>query len=407
MAGAGATVTARKEPGLYRRVERRVPELARALIEVFLEEIPRYDLLPQEQREGELTAGVEDNLHIFFRSLREERPPTDEELAGPRAAARRRAEERVPLEAVLSAYHVGAHRAWEMLVDAARRDEREELLAAADAVLRYLRHVTGAVATAYLDEQQAIYGEELDARRSLTQALLVGAPAHGLARRLGIGLAPAYVVGILDVGGPTEGDEAGAGAHRRARQLQECLDRHAGVPVLALLDGGGGSFLLPADVDGLEQVAGDLDVLAEDITAETGSPATIAGAAAETVTDVPEAMAQAGDVLDLVQRLGRPPGAYRLDDVLVEYQLTRESDALPLLSAALEPLAGNPDLLVTLETYLAHDQDRRSTAAALHVHPNTLDYRLRRIVDLTGLDTSTTRGLQILAAALTARRLEQ
>ena len=134
---------------------------------------------------------------------------------------------------------------------------------------------------------------------------------------------------------------------------------------------------------------------------------TAAGAAAETVTDVPEAMAQAGDVLDLVQRLGRPPGAYRLDDVLVEYQLTRESDALPLLSAALEPLAGNPDLLVTLETYLAHDQDRRSTAAALHVHPNTLDYRLRRIVDLTGLDTSTTRGLQILAAALTARRLEQ
>ena len=184
MAGAGAAVTARKEPGLYRRVERRVPELARALIEVFLEEIPRYDLLPQEQREGELTAGVEDNLHIFFRSLREERPPTDEELAGPRAAARRRAEERVPLEAVLSAYHVGAHRAGEMLVDAARRDEREELLAAADAVLRYLRHVTGAVATAYLDEQQAIYGEELDARRSLTQALLVGAPAHGLARRL-------------------------------------------------------------------------------------------------------------------------------------------------------------------------------------------------------------------------------
>jgi hypothetical protein len=36
MAGAGAGVTARKEPGLYRRVERRVPELARALIDVFL-----------------------------------------------------------------------------------------------------------------------------------------------------------------------------------------------------------------------------------------------------------------------------------------------------------------------------------------------------------------------------------
>jgi DNA-binding PucR family transcriptional regulator len=34
-----------------------------------------------------------------------------------------------------------------------------------------------------------------------------------------------------------------------------------------------------------------------------------------------------------------------------------------------------------------------------------LDYRLRRIVELTGLDPSTTRGLQLLGAALAARRL--
>jgi sugar diacid utilization regulator len=58
-----------------------------------------------------------------------------------------------------------------------------------------------------------------------------------------------------------------------------------------------------------------------------------------------------------------------------------------------------------LETYLGTDLDRRRTAAALHVHPNTLDYRLRRVVELTGLDPSTARGLQLLGAAMAARQL--
>jgi DNA-binding PucR family transcriptional regulator len=70
-------------------------------------------------------------------------------------------------------------------------------------------------------------------------------------------------------------------------------------------------------------------------------------------------------------------------------------------------LERNPDLTVTLETYLAHDLDRRRAAAALHVHPNTLDYRLRRIIELIGIDPSTARGLQLIGAALAARRLRK
>ena len=101
----------------------------------------------------------------------------------------------------------------------------------------------------------------------------------------------------------------------------------------------------------------------------------------------------------------RGPGAYSLADVLLEYQLSRPSDALPALGLLLEPLERNPDLVLTLETYLDHDLDRRGTAAALHVHPNTLDYRLRRVVDLTGIDPATSRGLQLVGAALAARRL--
>jgi DNA-binding PucR family transcriptional regulator len=115
---------------------------------------------------------------------------------------------------------------------------------------------------------------------------------------------------------------------------------------------------------------------------------------------------QARDVLRLSARLGRPPGLYRLRDVLLEYQLTRPSVAQDELRALLEPLERNPDLLLTLDAYLAEDTDRRRAAALLHVHPNTLDYRLKRIVELTGLDPATSAGLQLLGAAAAARRLD-
>jgi carbohydrate diacid regulator len=39
----------------------------------------------------------------------------------------------------------------------------------------------------------------------------------------------------------------------------------------------------------------------------------------------------------------------------------------------------------TLDAWFAHDESAAATAAALHIHRNTLDYRLRRVEELTGL----------------------
>jgi carbohydrate diacid regulator len=44
----------------------------------------------------------------------------------------------------------------------------------------------------------------------------------------------------------------------------------------------------------------------------------------------------------------------------------------------------------TLDAWFAHDGNAGATACALHVHRNTLDYRLRRIADITGLDLART-----------------
>ncbi len=379
------------------------------MIDAFIADIPLYARLPREQLTGEITDITENNLRIFFRILREVRSPNDEELAELRTSAARRAEERVPLEAVLTAYHIGARMGWRALVDEAGPEDLDALLAAGDGVLVYLQAVTSAVSTAYLEEQQAIHSEERDARRALANALLSGDPVDALAARLGVTVAPAYVVLSFAIGEHVDELDVGVvgtvAARRKLRRVQERLDAFAGEQVLGLLDPTGGAVLLPTSPGASGAVVNALAGLVDDVASAAAASVTAGAAVSNNLDGLERAARQARDVLGLAERMGRPPGLYLIGDVLLEYQLTRDSDARPLLAGLLDPLARNPDLVRTLETYLANDLDRRGTAAALHVHPNTLDYRLKRVAELTGLDPSSPAGLHLLAASLTARKL--
>ncbi|MFE9366261.1 helix-turn-helix domain-containing protein [Streptomyces sp. NPDC006978] len=73
------------------------------------------------------------------------------------------------------------------------------------------------------------------------------------------------------------------------------------------------------------------------------------------------------------------------------------------MAALLDPLENRPDLIDTLRIHLEHRHDRRSTARNLGLHPNTVDNRLARITELTGLDISSPRGNALALAALLLR----
>ncbi|HEV2889288.1 MAG TPA: helix-turn-helix domain-containing protein [Frankiaceae bacterium] len=374
---------------LYERVRNRVPVLSRRMVEAFAKEVPFYERLPREQLDGEIAQLCADNLRTFFATLIEDRKPTPEEHAEPRLSAARRAQERVPLDAVLTAYHLGARMAWQELCAQARPDETDDLLRAADSVQRWVQAVTATVATAYLEEQQAIHGEERDARRALVTALLNGEPADALAARLAVSLAGPWTVLAVDVG-PHEDERAGGvtgavAGSRKVRRVTAAL----GEGTLGALDATGGVVLVPGVDAALVAALGEA----------AGAPVWAAYAPAADARAVAAAGEQAREVLRLAR--SRPPGLYGLRDVLLDYQLTRPSDALPVLASLLDPLSA--ELRRTVESYLENDLDRRRTAAALHVHPNTLDYRLRRVVELTGLDPSTTNGLALLVAATVSR----
>ncbi|MBF8184997.1 PucR family transcriptional regulator [Nonomuraea sp. K274] len=61
-------------------------------------------------------------------------------------------------------------------------------------------------------------------------------------------------------------------------------------------------------------------------------------------------------------------------------------------------------LLTSVRTWMERDRRAEDAAAALHIHPNTLAYRLRRFAELTGRDLSSTAAFAEVWLALRAGR---
>jgi hypothetical protein len=180
--------------------------------------------------------------------------------------------------------------------------------------------------------------------------------------------------------------------------MRDELAACCGPAALSRLGVDNSTILLPEPVGCL------LDDLIERLSAAAGRAitATMAQAAPE---QIPKAVQDANDLLDLLRHLGCAPGLYRFGDHALEFQLTRPGPGRRTLAASLAPLEGT-DLLDTLERHLHHNGNRRITARDLYVHENTVTNRLRRIGELTGFDPLAPGGMWRLRSAMLARQAE-
>ncbi|MGA4840655.1 PucR family transcriptional regulator [Streptomyces sp. G45] len=262
----------------------------------------------------------------------------------------------------------------------------------------------------------------------LTRALLTGDPlATELAEALGTELSASgwYAVTVVRVPGPPGADLERAGA-------MEALAKAHQVPVAWRGDGGAGA---PAgELIALVPVPGpdartDADAEAD---AGGGDPPPVPGRkddeedpVRDLVRDVADALgrpcaagtalapaAELADGLDRARRISAAAPlrrasaltrAHTLADVHAELALGEVPFVDTWLHAVGRRLDPGPDLVVTLDAYYRHDMNRATTAAALNVHPRTLDYRLRRVRELTGLAPASTRGVRVLSSVVTRR----
>lgn len=372
------------------RLATRREQLAQRSLALIVERVPVYGRLPREQLEGEILEVVRTAMTLLLGSLQSGRPPDDDVLAGLRESAVRRAEERVPLPGILAAYHVGADVAWAALVEEAGDDEQDQLVAAAKVLLDLVQLLNVEVATAYVDEHRAIHSEERAADRARLEALL------GPDRVRPDDWPDDADVCLVEVRLGRSADEQDPGVEgavatrRKVRRAESWLASLAPHPAVQVTEHRGTVAVPTQD---LEATAADLHA---GLREATGVGVLLT---AVVVEDEGPRQAQEGAQLlaDLAAARGWTDRPVLVGDLLVPYLVARVPEVHRRARAARERLAEGPDLLETVVAWFDHDFDRRETAAALHVHPNTLDHRLRRISERLEVDLSTSAGIELAA----------
>jgi purine catabolism regulator len=175
--------------------------------------------------------------------------------------------------------------------------------------------------------------------------------------------APARVVVV--------GEARGSAAGRGLTALADAVERvaaDAGAPHLVTTRGDRIAALVQGDPPAIVAALGD-------VRAGIGRPI-------EQIADVPRSFR---DGLLAAERVQQGHLAYEDFDLatLLLSEVAPEH-IRPRVEELLAPLNANPPLLQALVEYFARDMDVNATAEAMHVHPNTLRYRLARVEKLLG-----------------------
>lgn len=270
-----------------------------------------------------------------------------------------------PLEALLAAYRVGARVAWRRfaLLAADAGLGTPGLVALAELVFAHIDELSAASADGYAAEQSAAAGERDRQRQALLRLLLapvVDRESVLAAAKLASWPLPQSLAVVLAPAGTPLAARLGPGA------LVDDAD-----PVLAVVGDPGSAARLLRSLSGTGAVLGPV----RDLT----------GAAAS--------RQRALALLELRQagRVRTPPGD-PLDtaDHLTELVVWADPEAAAdLADRMLAPLAGlapaaRERLEQTLRAWLQHAGERSAAAASLHVHPQTVRYRLGRLRELLG-----------------------
>ena len=159
---------------LSERLLEDVPALATEMAARIMEQEPLYRD-PAIIDRGELERSCRENVVYILSQLAG--VPTPGTVAA-RATGSIRAEQGIPIEAVLQAFRVGARFLWEVLVDRAQPDARDDLLLAAADIWAVSDRLAVDVTDAYRATADARARIDRQVREAVLDALLVGTSDH-------------------------------------------------------------------------------------------------------------------------------------------------------------------------------------------------------------------------------------
>lgn len=355
-------------PSLAALIEPELPALRDEILAVIAEEVPEY-ARPLEGAFGRgLRLGVDEALRQFARLVQNPDGGRAQSREVYRGLGRGEMREGRSLDSLQAAYRLGARVAWRRLSSVGLEAGLSpvELCSLADAIFAYIDELSADSVEGYAQAQEVAAGERERRRRRVLGALLAETFDRDALR------------------------SAAADADWK-------LPRTVG---LVACD--------PADLDKItrrmpvDALAGMFDDLGCLVVADPDGPGRRAEleracdgrAAALGPTQPPEraraSWARAMSGLAAVRAGALEPGLCAVEEHLTEIAFFEAREPLRELRvkclAPLEPLtpAARDRMTETLRAYLDHRGNAPAMAEALHVHPQTVRYRLKKLRDLFG-----------------------
>ena len=347
-----------------------LPRVASVVVAEVMQQVPAYDV-PFQGRMGKIIErAVQVSLASFVGLASGTAPKTAPVGVGVAAASelgQAEAKRGRPVEALLSAYRVGASAAWrELSVEAvAAGVDAATLGRFAELVFTYIDELSAASVAGHNQQTSSAERERLVHLDRLTRGLLTGLPEATLDDAVNAAdwVPPRTLTAVL-VDRQRILTTAGMLDPRTLTLAEDLPGAGPDQSVLLVPDSGGRSRARLLEIlDGHDATVGPARPWAE-----VAGSYTRALAAAE---------------------LGLP-GVVDTDAVLPELVLHADPAALAdLREAALAPFAGLPEetaarLQDTLRAWLLLQGRRELVAETLHVHPQTVRYRMNQVRDLYG-----------------------
>lgn len=369
---------------LGREVHADLARLTEQIVSCIEREIPAYASLAVSVPDEDLAASVVRNLEMLLVGIAEHRGPTPEEIQVRGELGHRRAEQGLPVEALVQAYQIGYRELWQALVHAVPAgdtDVAKQLLVAATTTWRWVHEVTTAITMAHGETVRGQEARVVGARQRFTELLVGGEPGEE-ARRLAGSLAfdpdgeflatvvRAEAVDGLDAARLQRWLVAAGGAHTVVARGPRVIAISQGLARDAAAAAARDAF--PAAAVGLGMVRSGLD------------------GARTSLVDAEQALELAGEgeIADF-------------DDVWLWASLSRVQGRLhDLLAVGTRVATDHPHLAETVAAYADAGFAISGTARRLELHANSVAYRLDRWHALTGWDPRTFPGLVRSLAAL-------
>jgi hypothetical protein len=369
---------------LLERLSSRHEEIAADMLAALRREVPGYAAGHRGSHDAVLAHCVS-HVDAFLATARTGQVPRGRSLEFVQAAGEAGARAGLELETLLRGYRTNATILTYWVGENATATTDEGLraaLAVTRMVMEYTDSVSAALAEAFLIESRRLLAEAGSAQRDLLEELLAGRAGEELdSRAHTFGLTPGASLQVAVAMAAEFGRAAEAvdSQLRMARVGGLRVARHDEIVIVAPADSSLRTMLERASAR-------------EPLVAGISLPVSALG-------DIPRAHGEARRALALAPH----GGVLQLSDLtLLDYLLAgADSTALRLGPSGVDTL--DEPLRATVLAYAANDLNVGATARRMHLHPNTVHYRLGRVASLTGRDLRSFSDVVDMVAALRLR----